>query len=164
MIRKAVTEDLESILEIVGDAKQSLKSRCIDQWQNGYPNRESILSDIAKDIGFVALRNDEIAAYAAIIINGEPEYQRLDGKWLSEQDYVVIHRICVRKSCTRQRFASYLMKKAEETALQHNIHSFKIDTHKDNHFMIQLLEKKGFTYCGEIHYTHGDRIAFEKLL
>ena len=56
------------------------------------------------------------------------------------------------------------MKKAEETALQHNVHSFKIDTHKDNHFMIQLLEKEGFTYCGEIHYTHGDRIAFEKLL
>ena len=164
MIRKAVTEDLESILEIVGDAKQSLKSRSIDQWQNGYPNRESILSDIAKDIGFVALRNDEIAAYAAIIINGEPEYQHLEGNWLSEKDYVVIHRICVRKSCIRQGFASHLMKKAEETALQHNVHSFKIDTHKDNHFMIQLLDKEGFTYCGEINYTHGDRIAFEKLL
>lgn len=164
MIRKAVTEDLESILEIVGDAQQSLKNRSIDQWQNGYPNRESILADISKGIGFVALSNDEIAAYAAIIINGEPEYQHLEGNWLSEKDYVVIHRICVKKSCTRQGFASRLMKKAEETALQHNIHSFKIDTHKDNRYMINLLEKEGFAYCGEIHYPHGERIAFEKLL
>lgn len=164
MIRLATPNDIESLLEIVGDAQQSLKNRGIDQWQNGYPNRESILSDISKGIGFVVLRQDEIAAYAAIIINGEPEYQHLDGKWLSEKDYVVIHRICVRKTYTRQGLATHLMHKAEETALSQNIHSFKIDTHKDNHYMIGLLEKEGFTYCGEIHYPHGERIAFEKLL
>lgn len=164
MIRKATTDDLESILEIVSDAQQSLKNRGVDQWQNGYPNRESILSDISKDIGFVVLCHDAIAAYAAIIINGEPEYQHLDGEWLSENDYVVIHRICVRKAYTRQGLASCLMKKAEETALSQNIHSFKIDTHKDNRYMIDLLEKEGFAYCGEIHYPHGERIAFEKLL
>ena len=54
MIRKAATKDLEDILEIVEDAQQSLKNRSIDQWQNGYPNRESILADISKGIGFVA--------------------------------------------------------------------------------------------------------------
>ncbi len=164
MIRKATIDDLESILEIVSDAQQSLKNRCIDQWQNGYPNRESILSDISKGIGFVALCHDEIAAYAAIIVNGEPEYQHLDGQWLSNQDYVVVHRICVRKDFTRQGLATILMKKGEEIALQHHAHSFKIDTHKDNRYMIELLEKEGFAYCGEIHYPHGERIAFEKLL
>lgn len=164
MIRKAATEDLEDILEIVEDAQQSLKSRGIDQWQNGYPNRESILADIRKNVGVVAICNNEIAAYAAIIINGEPEYENLDGKWLSNQDYVVIHRICVRKTRTHQGFASILMQEAEEIALQNNVHSFKIDTHKDNGYMLNLLKKKGFTYCGEIHYQHGERIAFEKLL
>ena len=164
MIREAVTEDIESILEIVGDAQQSLKSHGIDQWQNGYPNYENILSDIEKGIGFVAIRGSEIVAYAAIIINGEPEYENLDGEWLSEQDYVVIHRICVRKGHTRQGLASNLMQKAEETALQHNALSFKIDTHKDNRYMLDLLKKSDFIYCGEIHYPHGARIAFEKLL
>ena len=136
MIRKAVTEDLEGILEIVTDAQRSLKKRGIDQWQNGYPNRESILSDIGMDIGFVVFCEEGILAYAAIIINGEPEYKNLDGKWLSDQDYVVIHRVCVRKGHTRQGLASALMRKAEETALQHNALSFKIDTHKDNGFML----------------------------
>ena len=164
MIRKAVTEDLEGILEIVGDAQQSLRNRNIDQWQNGYPNRESILADIEKGIGFVAICEDKIVAYAAIIINGEPEYKNLDGEWLSEQDYIVIHRICVRKGHTRQGLASIMMQKAEEIALQNNAHSFKIDTHKDNGFMLNLLKKEGFTYCGEIHYPHGERIAFEKML
>ncbi len=164
MIRLANQNDIENILEIVGDAQQSLKRRCINQWQNGYPNRESIQADIEKGVGYVVLWKDEIAAYAAIIINGEPEYKNLDGKWLSEQDYVVIHRICVRKSCTRQGLASYLMHKAEEIALQNNAHSFKIDTHKDNGYMMNLLKKEGFAYCGEIHYPHGERIAYEKLL
>ena len=164
MIRKAATKDLRSILEIVDDAQQSLKKRGVDQWQNGYPNRGSILSDIEKGIGFVAIYENKIAAYAAIIINGEPEYKNLDGKWLSEQNYVVVHRICVRKDLTRQGLATVLMQKAEEIALQNNVHSFKIDTHKDNEYMLNLLGNEGFTFCGEIHYPHGERIAFEKLL
>lgn len=164
MIRKAVTEDLGSIMEIVDDAQQLLKSRGVDQWQNGYPNRKSILSDIDKGIGFIAICNNEIIAYAAIIINGEPEYKNLDGEWLSNQDYVVIHRICVRKGHTRQGLASIMMQKAEEIALKSNANSIKIDTHKDNKYMLNLLGKEGFTYCGEIHYPHGERIAFEKLL
>jgi RimJ/RimL family protein N-acetyltransferase len=50
-------------------------------------------------------------------------------------------------------------------AVQANIKSFKVDTHKDNIPMQKTLEKNGFAYCGRIVLLDGNsRIAYEKLL
>ena len=41
--------------------------------------------------------------------------------------------------------------------------NLKIDTHRDNHIMQHLLERKGFTYCGIIHTDNGaERLAYQK--
>lgn len=163
--RKAVTTDVDAVMEIVRDAQRSLGSRGIDQWQNGYPDRDSILSDINKGVGVVVSLDGSVAAYAAIIVNGEPEYERLvNGRWLSETDYVVLHRICVKNEHLRKGLASAIMQYATDFALGQDIHSFKIDTHADNHYMLDMLGKLGFSYCGEIHYEHGHRLAFEKVI
>ena len=165
IFRKAALDDVDAIMEIVRDAQQSLGGRGIDQWQNGYPNREAIISDINKGVGVVTLMGETIAAYATIIVNGEPEYVNLvGGKWLSQGDYIVVHRICVRNSFVRKGLASAIMQYAIDFALGRNIHSFKIDTHVENQYMLNMLSKLGFTYCGEIHYEHGDRVAYEKVL
>ena len=166
IFRHANFNDLDSIMEIVHDAQRSLGSRGIDQWQNGYPTRESIEHDIENKHGYVIEIDGDVEAYAAIIVNGEPEYEHLVGKWQSEpsNDYIVVHRICVRNSRTRQGLASDLLRHAARIAILQDIHSFKIDTHKDNQYMLNLLQKFGFGYCGEIHYEHGDRVAFEKLI
>ena len=165
VFRKAALDDVDAIMEIVRDAQQSLAGRGIDQWQNGYPNREAIISDINKGVGVVVLIGEIIAAYAAIIVNGEPEYANLvGGNWLSQGDYIVVHRICVRNSFVRKGLASAIMQYAIDFALGKGIHSFKIDTHVENQYMLNMLSKSGFTYCGEIHYEHGDRVAFEKIV
>lgn len=165
LFRKAIASDVDAIMEIVHDAQQSLGSRGIDQWQNGYPNRDSILADIDKGVGVAIIQDDNIAAYAAIIVNGEPEYKNLvGGRWLSEGDYVVVHRICVRKDYVRKGLASAIMQYAIDFAVGQGIHSFKIDTHTENQYMLNMLSKFGFSYCGEIHYEHGNRVAFEKIL
>ena len=165
IFRKAAYEDVDAIMEVVHDAQQSLGSRGIDQWQNGYPNREAILSDINKGVGVALVQNETVTAYAAIIVNGEPEYKNLvGGSWLSNDDYIVVHRICVRSDFVRKGLASAVMQYAIDFAKAKGIYSFKIDTHADNQYMLNLLKKFGFTYCGEIHYEHGDRVAFEKII
>lgn len=165
VFRKAAFGDVDAIMEIVYDAQQSLGSRGINQWQNGYPNREAIISDINKGVGVVAKQGETIAAYAAIVVNGEPEYKNLvGGQWLSDDDYIVVHRICVRNDFVRKGLASAVMQYAIDFAKVKGIHSFKIDTHIENQYMLNMLNKFGFTYCGEIHYEHGDRVAFEKII
>jgi ribosomal protein S18 acetylase RimI-like enzyme len=159
--RKATIDDIDSIMEIVADARQSLGSRGVDQWQDGNPTRAIIQNDIANKVGEVVMVDGVVAAYVCIMVNGEPEYANIDGKWFEESDYVVIHRICVRNSFVRRGIATAIMQHTIEFALSHGIRDVKIDTHKDNRYMLDFLEKFHFVYCGEIHYHHGDRVAYE---
>ncbi len=162
--RKATPDDLDSIMEIVADAQHSLGSRGIDQWQDGYPTREGIERDIELGVGEVVIEDGEIAAYVCIMINGEPFYEQIEGKWLSMEDYVVVHRICVRNTFVRRGIATAILRHAAEFAVGQGVFDFKIDTHKDNTYMLDLLSKLGFQYCGVIHYLHGDRVAYERRL
>lgn len=68
---KASFEDLESIWEIVLYAKEVRKKQGSTQWQDGYPKKETILTDIEKSFGYVVKNSSEILAYIAIIFEEE---------------------------------------------------------------------------------------------
>ena len=45
-IRMAYPNEIQRIMEIIQDAKESLEQRKVDQWQDGYPNEDIIFEDI----------------------------------------------------------------------------------------------------------------------
>ena len=51
MIRRATHSDLEAIMTIVHSAQLYLAELGIDQWQDGYPEREVIVADIDTGVG-----------------------------------------------------------------------------------------------------------------
>lgn len=161
LFRKAVESDIDAVMEIVADAQHSLASRGIDQWQEGYPTRPVIEDDVANGVGEVVMVDGVVAAYVCLVVNGEPSYADIDGHWLDEGDYVVVHRVCVRNSHVRRGIATAIMHHAIAFALAHGVHDLKIDTHKNNTYMLDLMAKFHFVYCGIIHYPHGDRVAYE---
>lgn len=105
-----------------------------------------------------------IIAYGAVSFDGEPAYEAIEGKWLSEQPYVVVHRLAVADEMKQKGIATLFMQKVEEFSRGKGIHSFKVDTNFDNFYMHKMLERLGFVYCGEIIYGRGVRMAYEKLL
>ena len=42
-IRKAKMEDIDQALQLVDAAKAYFKANDINQWQDGYPNKESLI-------------------------------------------------------------------------------------------------------------------------
>lgn len=164
--RAAETEDVERIMLIISQAKAQMKKLGSHQWQEGYPATEDILNDINKQRGFVLCSDNKVIAYASISFNSEPAYNELNGKWLSDQDYVVVHRMAVADEMKKRGIATYFFKCAESYATTHNVHSFRVDTNFDNHYMLSLLKTAGFTLCGEVYYDRGrgSRMAFEKLI
>ena len=163
MIRRATTYDIDMILSIVGDAQLSLRDLGIDQWQDGYPSRSVIESDIERGIGYVLTDNDnEVIGYAAIPLTGEEAYFQLDDNmWHTPQEYVVVHRLCVAAGTRRRGVAMELMQYAANMARESDIYAFRIDTHRGNVRMLAMLEKMGFAYVGIIHYASGERLAFD---
>ncbi|MCY4778883.1 GNAT family N-acetyltransferase [Sphingobacterium sp. UT-1RO-CII-1] len=162
--RQATKEDGLQVWSILEKAIQRRREDGSQQWQDGYPNLSVVENDIVQGHGYVLTIGDVIIGYTAILINDEPAYANIDGKWLTDGDFVVCHRVAVSENYLGKGLAQTIMKHIENFAMKNNIHSVKVDTNFDNAGMLRILEKLGYTYCGEVILRDGVRKAFEKVL
>jgi RimJ/RimL family protein N-acetyltransferase len=162
--RQANYSEASQIWQILKDAIKRRKEDGSNQWQDGYPNMEVVISDIEKKIGFVFTQNDTIIGYSAVIINDEPDYINIEGKWLSDQDFIVYHRVAISEEFLAKGMAKKMMKLIEQYALSKNIYSLKADTNHDNIPMMKIFEKLGYSFCGIVYIRQSPRRAYEKVL
>lgn len=164
--RKSTKLDINDIMKIIKQAQNYFKENKIDQWQNNYPNYDTIENDIDGEESYVLVKDGKIVATAALSFNGEGTYNNIyNGKWLSNNKYAVVHRVAVDENYKGQGLSSKIFENIEKICINKNINSIKIDTHKNNLSMQKLLEKEGFIYCGIIYLSDkSKRIAFEKIV
>lgn len=160
-IRKATINDVNDIMLIIRQAQQFLAESNIDQWQNNYPNEDSIKEDIKNSKAYVCVDND-IVGYFALSISDEKTYDVIDGKWLSNDEYVVLHRLAIANSYKGKGYGKIIIDYVKDLAKSDDIQSIKIDTHEKNANMRRFLEKNEFIYCGIITLEYGAlRVAYE---
>lgn len=166
VFRKAEVADVSNIMIIIKQAQDYFKDNGINQWQNNYPNSDTIKSDIINNNSYVLASNERIVGTAAVVFTGERTYDTIyDGQWLSNNDYATIHRIAVDSTLKGQGLSSVIINYVEEMSIESGIKSIRVDTHRDNTSMQRLLEKNGFSYCGIIYLEDdSERLAFEKVL
>lgn len=162
--RKADAADINTIWEIIQQSIERRRKDGSQQWQNGYPNLQTVESDVAKEFGYVLTVDDKIAVYVALIFNDEPAYSSIEGAWLTTGEFVVVHRVAVSENFAGQGLAKKLFDYIEDFTKSQNVSSIKVDTNYDNFAMLKILESKGYTYCGEVFLAGGVRKAFEKVL
>jgi len=163
-LRKAEIEDRNIIWSILQQAIERRRQDGSTQWQQGYPNLDTVESDIAKGFGYVMTVDGEIAVYTALILNDEPAYSTIEGEWLSNGEFVVVHRVAVDEKFAGQGMVKKLFDHIEDFTKSNGIQSVKVDTNFDNIAMLKILEGKGYTYCGEVFLAGGMRKAFEKII
>lgn len=161
---KATTTDIPEIWEILQKAILRRKADGSNQWQDGYPNPEIIQQDIEKGIGYVLTENQTIIGYTAVLINDEPEYANLQGEWITNNDFVVFHRVAIAETHLGKNLSKKIIDFIEEFALNQNIHSLKADTNHDNFAMMKIFEKSGFVFCGIVYFRGSPRRAYEKVI
>ncbi len=165
-LRKSTSMDLSEIMKIIRQAQESLRLQNIDQWQNQYPNEDTILSDIEHGYSYVLYDevSERVVATVAVSFDGEETYQNIaNGSWAYNEPYGVIHRIAVHNEYLCKGIAALLISKIQELALNQGVFHLRVDTHKDNVPMQKLLKKFEFIQCGIIYTKDGaERIAFEK--
>lgn len=160
--RKTQMTDIDAIMQIIREAQCYFKSQHIDQWQNGYPNETTFIADLDLGNSYVFMENDKIIATAMISFDKEPTYNQISGKWLSDDAYAVIHRIAVKSDMKGKNIAGKILELTQQLALDKNIHSIRIDTHRDNLAMQRVITKFGFVYCGLIYLSDGaERFAYQ---
>lgn len=155
-IRHAQYEEINNILEIYNIAKQyMIKNGNKSQWIGNYPSKELLENDINKKQLYVLESNNNLIGVFAFIFGENPTYINIEGDWLNNEPYGTIHRIAS-NGLVRNIFnitIDYC------TTITNNI---RIDTHKDNKKMQQLIKNKNFSYCGIIYVADGSpRLAYQ---
>jgi GNAT superfamily N-acetyltransferase len=162
--RKANVDEQSQIWDILEQAILRRKRDGSNQWQDGYPNEEVIRQDIEKEAAYVLIKGETIVGYSAVLVNNEPAYADIEGKWLTNTDFVAVHRIAVSEDYLGKGLAKKILGSIEEFARNNNIFSIKADTNFDNGAMISVFEKSGYVYCGEVYFRGNSRKAYEKVL
>jgi len=160
-IQQATTADIEVILNIIHEARSIMRENGnTTQWTNGYPSRETILQDITNEHAFVCIADNEVVGYFCFMqgVNPDPNYTIIEGNWLNEKSYGVIHRLA------SGRTVRGIARIAFDFAFT-KTNNVRVDTHHDNIPMQNFLKKIGFEYCGIIYVSDGTpRDAFQKVI
>ena len=159
IIRKTSIQDFPEICRIYADARDFMwKMGNPDQWKDIHPLPELLAVDIGAELSHVCIHNDDIVGVFYYNIENEPTYHRIDGRWLNDKPYGVVHRIATARNF--RGAGAFCLNWCFEQCL-----NLRIDTHRDNLPMKNLLNKLGFTYCGIIWLEDGDeRLAFHKTI
>ena len=157
MIQQATLSQLPQIMAIYEKARAFMaQNGNPDQWGTAYPPEEMIRQDILHGKSYVNLQDDKICAVFYFAVEEDPTYGYIDGAWLNDAPYGVIHRIAVGES--GKGVAAECFRFAYERC-----GNLRIDTHEKNIPMQRCLAKHGFQRCGVIYLEDGDpRIAYQK--
>lgn len=160
--RTATLRDYYVCLDIIDKARAQMVASGLHQWSDGYPSGDDILNDINNGVAYVLSIDNQIAVYGAVILNGEPFYEQIQGKWQTVGNYYVIHRFATLPELQREGLAQKFIRCVRGLCEVERVPSIKVDTHIHNLKMVRLLASLGFCYCGIIDYgSHGTRVAFE---
>ena len=163
--RKGTISDIDEVMEVIEDARYLLKLEGNGQWQFGYPDRNDLLNDLKSGNLYCALDGKRIAGVVAITGYEESYHHFYEGKWKTDYEYLVLHRIAVKDEYRGKGYGKVLFKIADEVAKEKGIHSLRIDTHQNNDLLLHLMAINGYEYCGKaILPPNKDRVMYEKVI
>ncbi len=157
-IRRSSKSDMDMIQQIYAQAREFMKMNGnSNQWVNEYPPASLIEQDIASNHSYVCMEQGEIVGTFFFEEGPDPTYAIINqGKWLNNEPYGVVHRLASGNG--KRGVATFCLNWCYQQC-----GNIRIDTHKDNLPMQNLLKKNGYVPCGIIYLADGDdRIAFQK--
>ena len=119
--------------------EETRKAREMRETQEALETRETQAAKAA-----AAQAQGNVVAYGAVVFDGEPAYDAIEGAWLTDGDYVVLHRMAVTDGEKGRGVATEFMRRVEAMACGRGTGSMRVDTNFDNRYMLRMLGRLGF--------------------
>ena len=160
-IVKAEINDLHKISKMYKDAIDNLNCIGINQWDEIYPNELTLKDDIDKQELYKIISGEKFLG--AVVINKETDEEYANG--LFENDnYVVIHRLCVDPEYQNQKIGYNAMIIIENLLKKQGISSIRLDAFYKNSYSLKMYEKLGYKKVGNAQWRKGLFYLYEKIL
>lgn len=161
--RKAEMADLGEVYRLVKDAAAHMEEHNIMQWDELYPTREDLLTDIEKNQLTVGVVEGTIVVIYVLNQESEAEYE--NGNWQQpDEPYYVIHRLCVRPAFQNKGIGRQTLLQIEKTLRDSSIHAIRLDVFTQNPFALRLYERLGYEKTGYADWRKGRFLLMEKYI
>ena len=165
IIRKANKTDLDNIMLMYKSCVKGMLANDIDQWDDTYPDIETISQDLEKQSYYVAEIEGEIIGGINIDQNQDPTY--LDINWQdTSNQFLVVHRLGLKEKNWGDGIGKDLMIFAEELVIKKNLKSIRLDTYSGNPKAMEFYRILGYKELGTINLkpNKNEYYCFEKII
>ncbi|BDI32345.1 N-acetyltransferase [Capsulimonas corticalis] len=148
--RKAMTEDLESVMSIVAETVVEMQRYGNLQWDAQYPDRARFQQDVASEALYVVDFEGEVTAFVTVDEVQPDGYAGLN--WSRNTPPLVVHRLAVSTARRGAGVASFLEQSICDLARHSGHDHLRVDTYSTNTAMQAFLLKRGYISVGEMSY------------
>ena len=160
-IRMASIDDLRTITDIFKNAIKVMCNNGINQWDDVYPNEETIHNDIMNKQMFIGEMDKNIVS--VFVLNQECEEEYENGEWqYKDSSFFIVHRLCVNPLFQGRGIGRKTMELIESFLQSNGIETIRLDAFSQNPTALRMYENLGYKKVGEANWRMGLFYLYEK--
>jgi ribosomal protein S18 acetylase RimI-like enzyme len=152
---------IDDVMVIYRSATEKMNRQNIHQWDEVYPDRETIERDIRNETLYGFFLDGGLCAVQVCNEIQSPEYAQIEWAYSDERP-LVLHRLCVDPSHQNKGISKKMIRYAEEYAERHGYRCIRFDAFVENPISVAIYRKMGFVESGIVKFRKGDFYCFEK--
>lgn len=161
--RQAGIGELDAVFEVFREAIAEMDRNGIPQWDEHYPDRAVLRSDILKNELTLGLVGGEIAS--VYVLNAECDAQYANGVWqYPAAAFRVIHRLCVNPKFQNRGIGPRTMRHIEADLIAAGVETVRLDAFTLNPYALRMYDKLGYVRVGTADWRKGRFWLMEKKL
>ncbi len=151
------------IFNIYLAAIENMEKQGIHQWDQIYPDKETLRQDIIKNQMYIGEKDNKLAV--CFVLNEEYDEEYKNGQWIyPDARFCIIHRLCVNPFFQNQGIAGQTMKYIEKLCNNEGYDSIRLDCFTQNPYSKKLYDKAGYSITGYTDWRKGRFELREKKL
>jgi GNAT superfamily N-acetyltransferase len=163
-VRLADEPDVDRAMVLVRACIDHMRGAGIEQWDEIYPTRDTLLADAREQKLYVASLGAE-PTIGLLVLNDYQNPEYADVPWtVNGVAVAVVHRLMVDPAYQGQGIARHLMEFAEEKARELGYGAVRLDAFTANPRALRLYQGLGYHDAGAVTFRKGVFRCFEKRL
>lgn len=154
MIKTGKPEEIDTIIALTKSCGKHLRDNGIDQWDENYPDRESIQRDLETETLFTYRIADEIVGIVVLNEMQDEEYAEINWSTAESDKNLVVHRLAVSPNHQGKGIARALMDFAENYAREMGYDAIRLDTFSQNPRNQRFYMNRGYTDLGPVYLKY----------
>lgn len=154
MIQAGQAHQVNEILALTRACGEHLRDNGIDQWDENYPDRESLVKDIETRTLFAYHEGESVIGIVVLNEHQDEEYGEMSWSTSEDDRNLVVHRLAVSPEHQGKGIARKLMDFAEDYARDQGFDAIRLDTFSQNPRNQRFYVNRGYTELGLVYLKY----------